>query len=124
MIGKYLIVSVLLGFTLFSSHTLMAGPAIQEMVGIMLHLHHNPSDAEKTSLQKIAGDSAASANERAIATALLNMHHSVSSADRENLRKIAADNAAPAADRTVAGILADLNHTASDADKKELEKLQ
>lgn len=121
---KYLMLPALLVFMLFSSPSLMAGPAIQEMVGILLNLHHRPSDSDKATLQKIANDSAASANERTIATALLNMEHRVAAPDRDKLLKIANDSSAPAADRKVAGILADLNHTPSDSDKAELGKLK
>jgi hypothetical protein len=121
---KYLLMPIMLGFLLFNSPGLMAGPAIQEMVGILLNLHHHPSDSEKASLEKIANDSSVSANERTIASALLNMNHRVSADDKAKLEKIAKDDSAPMADRKVAGILAEVNHTPSDADKAELEKLQ
>ena len=109
---------------LFNSPGLMAGPAIQEMVGIILHLHHYPSDSEKETLQKIANDSASSEDERAIATALMNMEHTVTDADKAKLLSIANNSQAPAADRKVASILANMHHKASESDKKELEKLR
>ena len=121
---KYLVMPILLGFMLFSSPGIMAGPAIQEMVGILLNLHHHPSDSEKADLEKIANDGSVSENERTIASALLNMNHRVNADDKAKLEKIADDDSAPMADRKVAGILADLNHKPSDADKEELEKLQ
>ena len=121
---KFLVLPIVLGFMLFSSPALMAGPAIQEMVGILLNLHHHPSDSEKADLEKIANDSATSKNERIIATALMNMNHRVSADDKAKLEKIAGDDSAPMADRKVAGILADLNHKPSDSDKEVLEKLQ
>ena len=124
MNGKYLMVPALLGLMLFNSPGLMAGPAIQEMVGIVLNLHHHPSDSEKDSLQKIANDGSASQDDRTIATALLNMNHRVTDADREKLNQIANDSTAPEADRKVAAILAGINHTPSDSDKEELKKLQ
>lgn len=124
MNSKYLMVPMLLGVMLFSSPNLMAGPAIQEMVGILLNLHHHPSDSEKATLQKIANDSASSEDERTIAKALLNMDHRVTDSDREKLNQISNNSSAPMADRKVAGILAGLNHTPSDSDKSELEKLK
>lgn len=124
MNSKYLMVPMLLGVMLLSSPSLMAGPAIQEMVGILLNLHHHPSDSEKDTLQKIANDSASSEDERTIATALLNMDHRVTDADKEKLNQISKNSSAPMADRKVAGILAGLNHTASDSDKEELQKLK
>ena len=124
MNGKYLLVPLLLGWMLVSSPAVMAGPAIQEMVGIMLDLHHYPSDSEKVTLQKIIDDGSSSQDERTIATALLHMHHSVTDADKAKLMGIANNDMAPAADRKVAEILAHMEHKASSADKKELEKLK
>ncbi len=121
---KFLMMPLLLGFMLFNSPSLMAGPAIQEMVDILLHLHHHPSDSEKASLEKIVNDSSASANERTIASALLNMNHRVSADDKAKLQQIANDDSAPKADREVAGILATINHKPSESDVEELEKLQ
>jgi len=124
MNGKFLLVPVLLGLMLVSSPTVMAGPAIQEMVGIMLTLQRYPSDSEKVTLQKIIDDGSSSQDERAIATALLHMHHTVSDADKAKLMDIANNDMAPEADRKVAGILAHMEHHASAADKKELESLK
>ena len=124
MNGKYLLVPVLLGWMLVSSPVVMAGPAIQEMVGIMLDLHHYPSDSEKVTLQKIIDDGSSTQDERTIAAALLRMHHSVTDADKAKLMDIANNNMAPAADRKVAEILAHMEHKASAADKQELEKLK
>ena len=124
MNSKYLMVPALLGLMLFSSPSLMAGPAIQEMVNIMLQLHHYPSDSEKQTLQEIANDSSSSEDERIIATALMHMHHTVTDADKEKLLSIANNSQAPAADRTVAGILANMQHKASASDREELEKLK
>ena len=124
MNGKYLLVPLLLGWMLVSSPAVMAGPAIQEMVGIMLDLHHYPSDSEKVTLQKIIDDGSSSQDERTIATALLHMHHSVTDADKAKLMGIANNDMAPAADRKVAEILAHMEHKASAADKQELEKLK
>lgn len=121
---KFLMLPLLFGFLLFNSPALMAGTAIQEMVGILLHLHHHPSDSEKATLEKIVNDSSASANERTIASALMNMNHHVSADDRAKLRQIADDGSAPMADRTVAGILATINHKPSESDMEELEKLK
>ena len=124
MNGKYLLVPLLLGWMLVSSPAVMAGPAIQEMVGIMLDLHHYPSDSEKVTLQKIIDDGSSSQDERTIATALLHMHHSVTDADKAKLMDIANNDMAPAADRKVAEILAHMEHKASAADREELEKLK
>ncbi len=124
MTKKFLMLPIVLGFMIFSSPSLMAATAMQEMVGIMLGLQHYPSDSEKETLQKIANDSSVSENQRTIATALINMHHTVSDADKEKLENIANNNAAPEEERKVAGILANMHHHASAADKAELNKLK
>ena len=121
---KYLVLPVLLGFMVFGSSNLMAATALQEMVEIMLHLHHYPSDAEKETLQKIANDSSVSENQRTIASALMKMHHKVTDADKEKLEKISNSSDASAAEREVAGILANMHHKASAADREKLEKLE
>lgn len=121
---KYLMMPILLGFMLFNSTNLMAGPAIQEIASIIINLHHHPSDSEKASLEKIAKDGSTSENEKTIAMALMDMNHRVSASDKAKLEKIANDSSAPQEDRTVAGILADINHKPSDADVAQLKKLQ
>lgn len=124
MNGKYLLIPLLLGWMLIASPGVMAGPAIQEMVGIMLTLHHYPSDSEKVTLQKIIDDSATSQEERTIATALLHMRHTVTDDDKAKLMDIANNDAAPEADRKVADILAHMHHKASSDAKQELEMLK
>ena len=124
MNGKHLLVPLLLGLMLVCSPAVMAGPAIQEMAGIMMELHHYPSDSEKATLQKIIDDSASTQDERTIATALMHMHHTVTDDDKAKLMDIANNDMAPAADRTMAEILAHMEHKASADDKAELEKLK
>jgi len=121
---KLLILPVALALMLFNSPSLLAGTAIQEMVGIMLHLNHHPNSDEKDSLQKIADDNATSVNERTIAEALKNMNHKVSDEDKAKLEKIADDSSASMEDRKVAGILATIHHHPSASDREELEKLR
>ena len=124
MNGKYLLVPLLLGWMLVSSPAVMASPAIQEMVSIMLDLHHYPSDSEKVTLQQIIDSDASSPDERTIATALLHMHHSVTDADKAKLMDIANNDMAPAEDRKVADILAHMKHKASSDQRSELEQLK
>ena len=124
MNGKFLLIPLLLGLMLVSSPAAMAGPAIQEMVGIMLNLNHYPSDSEKASLQKIIDDGSSSQDERTIATALMHMHHTVSDDDKAKLMGIANNDMAPDPDRKVAEILAHMEHHASSADKKVLQTLK
>lgn len=124
MKGKYLLIPVLLGWIFVASPAAMAATAIQEMVSIILTLHHYPSDSEKVTLQKIIDDSATSADEREIANALLHMHHTVTDADKAKLMDIANNGSATVADRKVAEILAHMHHKASSEDKQELEMLK
>ena len=124
MKGKYLLVPVLLGWMFVASPVAMAGTAIQEMVGIMLTLHHYPSDSEKVTLQKIIDDSSTSQDERTIASALLHMRHTVTDDDKAKLMDIANNGSATVADRKVAEILAHIHHKASSEDKQELKMLK
>jgi hypothetical protein len=124
MKGKYLLVPALLGWMFVASPAAMAGTAIQEMVNIILTLHHYPSDSEKVTLRKIIDDSATSSDEREIANALLHMRHTVSDSDKAKLLEIANNGSATVADRKVAEILAHIHHKASSEDKQELEMLK
>ena len=124
MNGKFLLVPVVLAWMLASTPVAMAGSAIQQMVGIMLDLHHYPSDSEKVTLKSIVDDGSASQDERTIASALMHMHHTVTDADKTKLMDIANNDAAPEADRKVADILAHMHHKASSDAKQELEMLK
>ena len=125
MKGKHLLLApVLIGWMLLSSPAAMASTAIQEIVNIILTVHHYPSNSEKATLQKIIDDSSTSKDERTIASALMNMRHTVTDFDKAKLLSIANDGTAPVADRKVADILAHIHHKASSEDKQELEKLK
>ncbi|MEJ2554140.1 MAG: hypothetical protein P8164_15340 [Gammaproteobacteria bacterium] len=124
MNGKYLLLPLVLGWLLASSPVVMADTAMQEMVGIMLTLHHYPSDSDKVTLHKIINDSASTQDERTIAEALMRMHHTVTDDDKAKLLAISHNESAPAADRKVAEILANMHHKASAGARAELEKLK
>lgn len=124
MNGKYLLIPLALGWLLLSSPAVMADTAMQEMVGIMLRLHHYPDDADMVTLKKIINDSATSEDDRTIAAALTRMHHTVTDDDKAKLLDISHNEAAPAADREVAEILANMHHKASADARAELEKLK
>lgn len=100
-----------------------AASAIEQMAGITLHLNHYPSDAEKAALRGIADDPAATAGERALATALMNMEHKVGGADRQKLEALVKADGTPAAERTLAEVLLGINHKPSAADKEKLRPL-
>lgn len=114
---------VLVLILLFAAVPVFAANAIQQMAAITLHLHHYPSDAEKATLRGIAGDSSATAGERALATALVNMEHKVGAADRQKLQELAQAAGTPAAERTLAEVLLGINHKPSAADEQKLRPL-
>ena len=66
----------------------MAGPAIQEMIGTALILHHHPRDSEKDILQKIAHDSSAPKADHKVAGVLAGIHHTAGDSDKEELKKL------------------------------------
>ena len=66
----------------------MAGPAIQEMIGTTLILHHHPSNSGKDTLHKIAHDSSAPEADRKVAGILAHMEHHASAADKKELENL------------------------------------
>ena len=102
---------------------LAASAAVREMAGIMMHLEHYPSDAEKARLNAIAADQGSSAQERVIATAMLNLKHHAAAGDVDKLKMVSGDISAPVEVRELAGIVLSLNHMPSTADKGKLETM-
>ena len=56
--------------------------AVQTMAGILMNLHHYPSDSDKQALVQITEDKSATADERTVAQALKNVQHTVAAADK------------------------------------------
>lgn len=100
-----------------------ASAAVKEMAGIMSHLEHYPSDAEKTKLKAIADGKDSSAQEKAIATAIINLKHKVAAGDADALKKVAGDSSVPAEVRDLANIILSLNHMPSASDKAKLSAM-
>ncbi|HZW26748.1 MAG TPA: hypothetical protein VFF26_14815 [Gallionella sp.] len=124
MKNKYLfallsVMSLILG----SQSALAASAAVREMAGIVMHLNHYPSDAEKARLGVIVADKASTEPERVIATAISNLEHKVTAGDADKLRKVTGDMSAPAEVRDLAGIVLNINHKPSAADKGKLEAM-
>ena len=125
MKSKYLLVFLLsvVGLMLGAQAALAASAAVREMAGIMMHLEHYPSDAEKAKLKAIVADKGSTEQERVIATAITNLKHKVAAGDADKLKKVAADTSAPAEVRDLASIVLNVNHMASDADKGKLQMM-
>lgn len=124
MKSKFLLVVLsTMGLMLGSQSALAVSTAVREMAGIVMHLNHYPSDAEKTRLRAIVADKDSTESERVIATAISNLEHKVTAGDAENLRKVTGDMSAPAEVRDLAGILLDINHKPGAADKGKLEAM-
>jgi hypothetical protein len=100
-----------------------ASPAVREMAGIMMHLNHYPSDAEKDRLKVIAADAGSTGQERVIATAIQNLEHQVAAADAAKLKQVAGDMSASTEVRELASIVLSINHRPSGADKKKLKMM-
>ncbi|BBJ00581.1 hypothetical protein FGKAn22_22730 [Ferrigenium kumadai] len=111
------------GLMLGAQSALAASAAVREMAGIMMHLEHYPSDAEKVRLNAIAADKGSTGQERVIATAIGNLRHEVAAGDADKLRKVTGDMSAPAEVRDLAGIVLNISHMPSAADKRKLEAM-
>ncbi|OGS90066.1 MAG: hypothetical protein A2061_09780 [Gallionellales bacterium GWA2_59_43] len=124
MKSKYLLVLLsVIGLMLGAQSALAASAAVREMAGIMLHLSHYPSDAEKARLKAIVADKGSTEQERVIAAAITNLEHKVAAGDADKLKKVAGDMSAPAEVRDLAGIVLNINHKPSSADKSKLEAI-
>lgn len=124
MMSRYLLVLALItGLMLGTSAAQAASPAVREMAGIVAHLAHYPSDAEKTRLQAIVSDASSTQQERTIAMAIANLQHRVSAGDADKLKKVTNDMSVPAEVRELAGIVLSINHMPSEADKSKLEMM-
>ena len=100
-----------------------ASAAVRDMAGIMMHLEHYPSDADKAKLKAIVDDKGSTEQERVIATAITNLNHKVAAGDADKLKKVVGDMSAPAEVRDLAGIVLNINHMPSAADKSKLQML-
>jgi hypothetical protein len=124
MKSKHLLVLLsVAGMMLGAQPALAATVAVRQMAGIMAHLSHYPSDAEKATLKSIAADMGNTEQERIIATAISNLEHKVAAADADKLKNVAGDMTAPAEVRELAGIVLNISHKPSRADKSKLETM-
>src|SRR5437762_8252449 len=79
---KYRIAVALLALLLGSVASMVTAAeskAVQTMAGILLHLQHYPTDADKQSLKQIIEDKSATKDERTVAQALMDVQHTVRS---------------------------------------------
>jgi hypothetical protein len=113
----------LAGLLLAAQPALAASAAVREMAGIMVHLSHYPSDAEKAKLQGIVDSPDSTGPERVLAGAIMNLKHKARAEDKDKLKQLADDAAAPAEVRDLAGIVMNINHKPSGDDKRKLEKM-
>ena len=97
--------------------------AVQTMAGILLHLQHFPTDAEKQSLKQITEDKSATQDERTVAEALMHVQHTVAAADKPKLEAIVKNAMASSAVKTLAVVILNLNHMPSESDKEKLKAL-
>ena len=87
--------------------------AVQTMAGILLHLQHFPTDADKQSLRQITEDKSATKDERTVAQALMDVQHTAAPADRPKLEAIVQDDKSASSVKTLASIILNLKHMPS-----------
>jgi hypothetical protein len=120
-------VGILAAVVLFGLATGIANAAqskaVQTMAGILINLHHFPSDSDKQALTQIAADKSTTADERTIAQALMDVQHTVAAADKPNLEAIVSNDKASSSDKTLADAILNLHHMVSDSDKAKLQAL-
>jgi len=124
MKSRILLCLILMAGLMFGSQpALAASGAVREMAGIMVHLEHFPSDAEKGKLKSIADNMASTVQESVLARAIMNLKHKAAAEDKDKLKQVMDDSSAPAEVRELAGIILNLNHMPSAADKSKLEQM-
>lgn len=124
MKSKYLLVLMsVLSLVLGSQSAQAASAAVREMAGIMIHLKHYPSDAEKDKLRAIVADKGTTEQERVIAAAIANLEHEAAAGDMDKLKKVMGDMSAPTEVRDLAGIVLNISHKPSAAEKSKLEMM-
>lgn len=111
------------GLLLGAQPALAASVAVREMAGIVAHLEHYPSEAEKMKLKGIVDNKSSTEQERVLATAISNMKHRVADTDVGKLKKVMGDATAPVEVRDLAGIVLNISHMPNAADKSKLEQL-
>ena len=97
--------------------------AAKTIAGIVEHLNHFPSAAEKEVLMVISGDSANSAAVKSIAMAVHDMQHSASADAKAQLAVIAADQGVSDSIRSLAEIVSGINHMPSADAKAKLQAM-
>jgi hypothetical protein len=97
--------------------------AVQTMAGILMNLHHVPSDSDKQALAQITQDKSATGDERTVAQALMDVQHTAAAADKPKLEAIVNNDKAASSVKTLAGVILTLHHVASDSDKAKLQAL-
>ncbi|MCC6543137.1 MAG: hypothetical protein IT392_01380 [Nitrospirae bacterium] len=123
MKNRVLFVVLFCSMIFLFDHPVMAESPMHTMAGILMHLNHSPSDADRKSLQQIISDNSTPAEERVLATAILNMNHKVGQDDKTKLSQIIDDTSVPANVREIAKILLNLNHKPTPDDKNKLQQL-
>ena len=124
MKSKFLFVLLsVAGLMLGAQSALAASAAVREMAGIVMHLSHYPSDAEKAKLRAIVAEKGSTEQERVIATAISNLAHKVAAGDVDKLKQVMGDMSAPAEVRDLAGIVLNISHKPSKEDKRKLETM-
>jgi hypothetical protein len=119
---------IILAFVLFlgvvaTAASAAESKAVQTMAGVLVHLRHFPTAADKQSLKQIAEDKSATNDERTVARALMGVRHTVAAADKPKLEAIVGDDKAASSVKTLASVILNLKHMPSESDKEKLKAL-
>ena len=120
---RLLFVVAMAGLMMGAQPVFAASAAVKQMAGIMDHLMHYPSDAEKAQLQTIIDDKGSSAQEKVVARSIKDLQHHVAAGDVDGLKQVMADASAPQDVRDLAGIVLNISHMPSADDKMKLEAM-
>jgi hypothetical protein len=121
MKSKFMLILVSVAGLMFGAQSaLAASAAVKEMAGVMMHLQHYPSDAEKLKLQALVDDKNTTSDERVVATAILDLKHHAAPQDVAKLKMVMGDMSAAPEVRDLAGIVLNLSHEPSAMDKDKL----
>ena len=92
------------------------------MAEILIGLNHFPSESDKSALDELAANSAATENEKVLAGAIQRIAHKPAAGDVETLRAIETGTASPE-EKTLAIAILSINHKPSATSLTALNKL-
>ena len=115
--------ALLLSLTAAMATGAQSSQAVQTMAGLLMSLHHFPSDSDKQALLQITQDKSATADERTVAQAMIDVQHTAAAADEPGLQAIIGSDKAAASVKTLADVVLNFHHMVPEGDKAKLQAL-